>query len=458
MNRKINALSIIVLLTIGLLVSFLSFSAFDLSKSKSPNLIAASSLAEPTVEEDHTNKMPKELYGISTSSYEIHEATVQRNEFLSTILSRHHVDAQKIAELAARSKPVFDVRHMAAGKKYTVFARKNDPTQISYFVYHPNSVETIVYDLRDSIIVTKLEKEVETRIETVAGTIDGSLYEALRENGGDPDMAVHLANIFGGVINFYSIKKDDWFKIKYESRYVGDELLSTGKIQSAVFSHNGKEYEAHYFKPEGASDGAYYDGEGNSLRRSFLKAPLKFSRISSRFSKRRLHPVQKVYKAHLGTDYAAPSGTPIIATGDGIVTDSRFTRANGNYVKIKHNKTYSTQYLHMSRRAVRPGQRIKQGQVIGYVGSTGLATGPHVCYRFWKNGKQVDPLRQNFKMATPIAAQHLQAFNSAIERTRIEFATLSTAKEQEPEQVVKVFEERPDNLFRYFTSGKSDNT
>src|SRR5690606_24135436 len=159
---------------------------------------------------------------------------------------------------------------------------------------------------------------------------------------------------------------------------------------------------------------------------------------------------------HLGTDYAAPSGTPIIATGDGVVTDSRFTRANGNYVKIKHNKTYSTQYLHMSRRAVRPGQRIKQGQVIGYVGSTELATGPHVCYHFWKNGKQDDPLRHNFKIATSCAAQNLQAFNTAIERTRIEIATLSTTREQEPEQVVKVFEERPDSLFRYFTSGTSD--
>jgi len=458
MNRKINALSIIVLLTIGLLVSFVSFSAFDLSKSKYPQSSTIVLSADYANTEDETNTMPKELYGIPTESYDIMEATIQRNEFLSTILNRHNVDAKTVAELAAKSKPVFDVRNMAAGKKYSVFTKKSDPTKTSFFVYHPNAVETIIYDLRDSIGVDKIEKEVDTRIETVAGTIDGSLYEALRENGGDPDMAVHLANIFGGVINFYSIKKGDWFKIKYESRYVGDELLSSGKIQSAVFSHNGKEYEAHYFKPEGASEGAYYDAEGNSLRRSFLKAPLKFSRISSRFSKRRLHPVQKVYKAHLGTDYAAPNGTPIIATADGVVTDSRFTKANGNYVKIKHNKTYSTQYLHMSRRAARPGQRVKQGQVIGYVGSTGLATGPHVCYRFWKNGKQVDPLRQNFKMATPIGSQHLPAFHSVIEKTRIEFATLSTFKTQEPEQVAKVFEERPENLFRYFVRENSDNT
>lgn len=458
MNRKINALSIIVLLTIGLLVSFVSFSAFDLSKTKHTQPTALVLSAEFSATEDNTNTMPEEMYGINTAPYNVVESTVKKNEFLSTILERHHVDAQRVAELATKSKPVFNVKNLAAGKKYSIFTPKNNPEKISFFVYHPNAVETIVYDLRDSIGVNKLEKEVETRIETVAGSIDGSLYEALRENGGDPDMAVHLANIFGGVINFYSIKKGDWFKIKYESSYVGEELLSSGKIQSAVFSHNGKEYEAHYFQAEGASEGAYYDAEGNSLRRSFLKAPLKFSRISSRFSKRRLHPVQRVYKAHLGTDYAAPNGTPIIATGDGVVTDSRFTKANGNYVKIKHNKTYSTQYLHMSRRAVRPGQRIKQGQVIGYVGSTGLATGPHVCYRFWKDGKQVDPLRQNFKMAIPIASQHLQAFHSVVEKTRIEFATLSTTKAEEPEQVVKVFEERPANLFRYFSSGNSDNT
>src|SRR5690606_30499739 len=285
-----------------------------------------------------------------------------------------------IANIVDKSKPVFNVRTIAAGKPYTVFTEKKD-NKIAYFIYEPNPAEYIVYDLRDSILITAYQKESETRIEDVGGTINSSLYGTLSENGGDPDLAVHLSKIFGGVINFYSIKEGDWFKIRYERQYVEDEPYGSSKILSAIFNHNGKEYEAHFFQPDSLSEGEYYDAEGNSLRRSFLKAPLKFSRISSRYSKRRLHPVQKVWKAHLGTDYAAPHGTPIVSTGDGVVIESGFTRGNGNYVKIKHNSTYTTQYLHMSKRAARKGQRIKQGQVIGYVGSTGLATGPHVCYR-----------------------------------------------------------------------------
>src|SRR5690606_1516183 len=195
--------------------------------------------------------------------------------------------------------------------------------------------------------------------------------------------------------------------------------IDAGRIISAAFSHNGKEFQAYYFKPDDHSEGGYYDENGNSLRRSFLKAPLKFVRISSRFSKRRLHPVQKVWKAYLGTDFAAPTGTPIVSTGDGVVTESQFTRSIGNYVKVKHNNTYTTQYLHMSKRAVKRGQRFKQGQVIGYVGSTGLATGPHVCYRFWKNGVQVDPLKQNFQRTEPVPQEFMAAFYQEIERKSV---------------------------------------
>src|SRR5690606_11261557 len=211
------------------------------------------------------------------------------------------------------------------------------------------------------------------------------------------------------------------------------EPVGSGKVLSAVFGHHGKEYEAYYFEAGDGEKGAYYDETGKSLRRAFLKAPIKYSRISSRFSPRRLHPVTKVWKAHLGTDFAAPTGTPIVATGDGIVVASTYAGGNGNYVKIQHDNIYSTQYLHMSKRAVKRGDRVKQGQVIGYVGSTGLATGPHVCYRFWKNGKQVDALKQDVPSGEPIHEKHRLAFNQQIMSQRAQLARIDVRNPQQRE-------------------------
>lgn len=446
MNINANAARVLVLLSIGLLVAFLSFSAFNNEKTDSPTINDKINTAEST----SSNFVPEFKYGIEITTYNTEESNIKRNEFLSTILSRYDVDPLTIATIVEKSKPIFDVRSMRVGKPYTVFTEKSDNKKLAYFIYEPNPAEFIVYDLRDSIFIEAHQKESETKIEDIGGTITSSLYEALDENGGDPDLAVYLSKIFGGVVNFYSIKEGDWFKIRYERQYVEGEPYGTSKILSAIFNHNGKEFQAHYFQPDSLSDGEYYDEEGNSLRRTFLKAPLKFSRISSRYSKRRLHPVQKVWKAHLGTDFAAPHGTPIVSTADGVVIASGYTRGNGNYVKIKHNNTYTTQYLHMSKRAAKRGQRIKQGQVIGYVGSTGLATGPHVCYRFWKNGQQVDPLRQDFKAATPIEDKHKNAFLNQISTLRMEMASISIENGVTEEPELALYDERPPSLFRYF--------
>src|SRR5690554_4364585 len=450
MKIKINALSILVLLSISLLTSFLTFSAFDSNVSNKP---IDSSTENVVVDE----VISERLFGLPVDDYRIENSTVKRNEFLSTILDRYQVDKVTVAKLVKASKPVFDVRNMAVNKPYTVFLSKDNPNKVDYFIYQPNAVDYIVYDLRDSVRVYKEMKSTRTSVETIGGTITNSLYEALQENGGDPDMAVYLSNIFGGVIDFYSIKKGDWFKIEYDRQYVENEAVGAIKIKSAIFSQNGKEYQAHYFQPEGSSEAHYYDENGNSLQRFFLKAPLKFSRITSRFSKSRLHPVQKVWKAHLGTDYAAPKGTPIIATGDGVVVDSRFTSANGNYVKIKHNNTYSTQYLHMTKTAVKRGQRVKQGQVIGYVGSTGLATGPHVCYRFWKNGVQVDPLRQNFQRTEPVSKEYMLTFQQEILRNQNALASINTENGVKETRYL-AYEGRAENLFKYFNSEDLMNT
>lgn len=441
MKFKPKAFAFIVIFFIGAIIVYLSSSAFNARP------IDETPIKPATVVE---NVEPEIKFNLRADSFHVEKKAVKKNEFLSTILDRYQIDPVTVSTIVKASKPIFDVRKMSAGKPYTTFMSKDNPGQLAYFVYQPNDIDYIVYDLRDSIQVYAGKKEVTTQIETIAGTINNSLYQALQESGSSPDIAVPLAAIFGGVVNFYAIQEGDWFRIQYERQYVKDTAIGQGRIQSAIFSHKGKEYEAHYFQPEGESQGNYYDENGNSLRRTFLKAPLKYSRISSRFSGRRLHPVQKVWKAHLGTDYAAPHGTPIIATADGVVTESQFGRGNGNYVKIKHNKTYATQYLHMSKRAVKKGQRVKQGQTIGFVGSTGLATGPHVCYRFWENGKQVDALRKNFKSSEPIDVKYKNAFAKLVRVKRVELAHASE-KEPEKEKIeYTAYQDGPPDLFKYF--------
>lgn len=351
-------------------------------------------------------------FGLAVDSFNIIENTVQRNDFLGSILEPYRVEHITIANLARKSKPIFDVRRITAGTQYTIFCTKDSLQKAVYFVYQPNAIDYILYDLRDSITITAGKREVATKVETAGGVITSSLYEALEKAGSDPSLAIRLADIYAWTIDFYKIQPGDFFKVVYEQRHVKDEPVEPGQIKSAIFSHHGDTFYAFQFRPDTTQAGDYFDETGKSLRKAFLKAPLKFSRITSRFTMKRFHPVQRRWKAHLGTDYGAPTGTPIIATGNGTVIESGYNRNNGNYVKVRHNNTYTTQYLHMSRRAVKRGQAVRQGQVIGYVGSTGLATGPHVCYRFWKNGRQVDPYHQKFPAATPIPENLLQVFKN----------------------------------------------
>lgn len=355
---------------------------------------------------------PHLKFGLPVDSFNVIENTVQRNDFLGSILEPYGVENITIANIARKSKPIFDVRRITAGSQYTIFCTKDSLQKAMYFVYQPNAIDYILYDLRDSITITPGKRKVTTKLETAGGVITSSLYEALDKAGSDPALAMRLADIYAWTIDFYKIQQGDFFKVVYEQRYVKDEPVEAGEVKSAIFSHDGDIFYAFHFEPDSTQAGDYFDENGKSLRKAFLKAPLKFSRITSRYTMKRFHPVQKRWKSHLGTDYGAPTGTPIISTGSGTVIQSAYTRFNGNFVKVQHNNTYTTQYLHMSRRAVKRGQSVRQGQVIGYVGSTGLATGPHVCYRFWKNGRQVDPYQQKFPAATPIPEKSIQAFNN----------------------------------------------
>ena len=357
--------------------------------------------------------------------FNVNGSMIQRNELLASILELYNINDSTIKKLQEKSKYIYDVRKMKAGSQYTVFSSKDTTHKVCYFVYQPNAIDYVLYDLRDSVAVTTGKRQVTVRLETASGIINGSLYETFEKSGTDPSLVMKLADLYAYTVDFYSIHDGDYFKVLYEQRYIKDEPVETGAIQSAVFSHNGEKFYAFYFKPDSAEAGDYYDEKGKSLRSSFLKAPLKFSHITSGYSLRRFHPVQKIWKTHLGTDYAAPEGTPIISTGDGVVIESAYTSNNGNFVKIKHDDTYTTQYLHMSKQAVRAGQTVRQGQVIGYVGSTGLATGPHVCYRFWKNGKQVNPLQQKFPPSVPLSEGAMPLFTEYVKKQQEQLNTVN---------------------------------
>jgi murein DD-endopeptidase MepM/ murein hydrolase activator NlpD len=361
--------------------------------------------------EEATAEIAKK-FGIPTESFEIACKKIGKKELLSTILLRNHIPYPTIDKIVKKSDGVFDVRHIIPGKRYSIFTDKNDPSKkAKYFVYERDEINYVVVNLDDTVEVYAGKNDVEIRKKSVAGIINASLYMTLKEQGVTPLLTYELADLFAWQIDFHRIQKGDRFKVIYEEKYVNGKAVGIGKIDAAQFNHFDDDYYAFYFEQEGI--GEYFDDEAGSLRKAFLKAPVKYSRISSKYSPRRFHPVQKRMKAHLGTDYAAPTGTPIMAVGDGVVKEAMRKKYNGKYVKIKHNGTYTTQYLHMSKiaKGMKPGRKVRQGEIIGYVGSTGLATGPHVCFRFWKNGRQVDHLRQKFPPSKPVEQKYMVEYS-----------------------------------------------
>ena len=365
---------------------------------------------EPVVEYD--------AFGFPQGDFEIVEHQIRRNQTFSDILSGYDVTAQQIFQLASSSRDVFDVRHIQAGKKLHIYRDLTDSLKATrHLVYQPDPVRYVIFDLDENMQVRLGERPVKTVRRTASGTINGSLYETLTDQGVSPALAVALSEVYAWQIDFFRIQRGDDFSVVFEEKQLDGQPVGLGEIEAARFTHVGEDYYAFRFEHDGAA--GYYDEEGNSLRKAFLKSPLKFYRLTSRYNPRRFHPVLKRTKAHLGTDYAAPTGSPIRSTGDGVVVEAGRTRGNGNYVKIRHNGTYTTGYLHMSRigKGIKRGARVRQGDVIGYVGSTGLATGPHVCYRFWKNGKQVDPLREQMPPSEPLPEEHRPAFDA--ERSRL---------------------------------------
>ena len=387
---------------IGLLVAVIAYFIFiksDLSYDNQHFEVDAKEFIDTTSIEIPE---PTLLYGFEIDSMVVVEDRIKRNQNLSEILENYNISNRKIHDLAINSKPVFDVRKIVVNRKYTMICYPDSLQTAKAMIYEPNATEYIVFNLDDSVTVERVEKEMVTVEKEIAGIIDQSLAVSISELGESPQLTNDFVDVLAWQIDFYRLQKGDKFKVIYEVKQVDGQSIGIGKIKGIYLEHFGNDYYAYYFDQGSGID--YFDEEGNSLRKAFLKYPLEFTRISSRYSGNRYHPVQKRWKAHRGTDFAAPKGTPIRTVGDGIILEARYGVNNGNYVKVKHNTTYTTQYLHMSKIAsgIRPGVKVKQGQTIGYVGSTGLATGNHLCYRFWKNGVQIDALKVKLPPSEPI--------------------------------------------------------
>lgn len=359
---------------------------------------------------------PEFRWEICIDSLDIHSGIIGRNEVLSTILGRHGVGASVLHEVETVSKDIFNVRRLQAGKTYHVLTDRDSAMTARYFVYEISAVDYAVYSLTDSIFNYVGQAKTDTLYKSVSGIIESSLWNAMTANGAAPDLTGQLADIYSWTIDFFGIQRGDSFNVYYEDIYIDTTRVATGNILAANFITGGSDHFAFRYHYNNGR-GEYFDQNGTSLRRAFLKAPLNFSRISSRFSNARRHPITKIVRPHHGVDYAAPSGTPVYSVGDGTVIARGWdSNGGGNYIRIRHNSTYVTLYMHLRGFAsgIHQGTKVSQGQLIGYVGATGMATGPHLDYRVYKDGTAIDPLRMDLPAVDPIKEQDLPAYWDSI--------------------------------------------
>jgi len=385
-------------LLLGLLVLLSGFLIFDALPSSNDDIpLGALPIVEPNLK-----------YGMALDTFIMKEDIIEENEFIADIFLANNVSYNKMTNVLNAGKDVFDVRSLRAGKPYT-FLYKDSTTTPEYFVYDASPYKYYLFDLQEDKI-EEVKKPIEYRMQHASGTIESSLWNAFIDNGMNPQVAVKMEDAFGYSLSLYHLMEGDRFKLVYEEEVIDGEIVGIGKLHAAVLENSSKAFYAFNYETK-AYEG-YFDEEARTMKKQFLRSPLEIGYISSRYNPRRFHPIDKRVKAHKGTDYAAPRGTPIRAVANGIVTRASRTSGNGNYVKIKHDKTYQTQYLHMQKfaKGIKSGAQVKQGETIGYVGSTGKATGPHVCFRFWKNGRQVDHLRLNFPPADPMPEDEVPDF------------------------------------------------
>jgi murein DD-endopeptidase MepM/ murein hydrolase activator NlpD len=378
------------------------------------SLYSCKNTQEEFVIEDSEPYKPIVDYGFHFDQFNVHFDTIDRQDTFEKILKKQNLNGKKASEILKIVKDSFPTT-VGYKRPYVCLRSKDKYNKLQYLIYQPNRIDYYLVDLTDSVVGFKKSRPLTFKVRTVAGELTGPLTKTLRDLKIDPTLSGKLTKVFAWSIDFFKSKKGDKFALSFTERYINDTIYDgVDSLRAAFFEYKGEKIYAFPFIQERGGKVDYYNDQGKALKNFFLKAPLKFVHITSKFSKNRFHPVQLKWKPHKGTDYAAPTGTPIMTTAAGVVEQAGYTAGNGNFVKVKHDKIYATQYLHMSRILVRRGQRVKQGEVIGKVGSTGLASGPHVCYRFWKNGVQVDALKLKLPNSQPMESRNLPRFKEQI--------------------------------------------
>ena len=348
--------------------------------------------------------LPKKgKYGLPLANYKTEKGILKSRQNLSVLLEQRGVPTETIHVINEHTKGVFDVRSMRVGQPYIFYMNEDSVQDLKYLVYEQNPTDYVVVDFENDLRVTKGTKPTIWKRDQIKGRVESSLWVTLQRQEKSPMLAMILSDIFGWTIDFFDLQKEDEFRLIYEQQYVDSTALPKFRICAASFQQEDSLYYAIPFKQD--DEELFYNDKGNSLEGAFLKAPLDFYRITSRFTNRRFHPVLKRYRAHHGVDYAAPVGTPVYSIGSGKVISVGWAGGGGKTIKIRHNDTYTTSYMHLSRYAkgLHVGQSVKQKEVIGYVGSTGLSTGPHLDFRVYEHGKPINPLTIKSQPKKPIS-------------------------------------------------------
>lgn len=357
-------------------------------------------------------------FGFPMSEFESKEGQIRRGEFFTNLMTSMGVPQSDIYSLTQASRGIFDLKKIKVGNTYRAFFTKEEEPRLAYLVYEDTKTTYVTFGVHDSIFVKVSEREIESRLKMASVTINSSLWNDVLYAGYNPLLALRLSDIYAWSIDFFGLRRGDSFIALYEELYVGDKFFDIGTIYGAYFTHAGREYDAYRFVQDEVAQ--YWNEKGENLRKAFLKAPLSFTRISSKFTYSRRHPVTRIVRPHTGVDYAAPRGTPVMSIGDGVVVQRGYAGGGGNTVKIKHNSIYTTAYLHLNSYAkgLSVGKRVRQGEVIGYVGSTGLSTGPHLDFRVWKNGKPINPLTMEAPPADPVKKANKALFSEAVSKVK----------------------------------------